>query len=356
MRILVTGHLGYIGTVLVPTLQARGFDVTGMDSDLYRNSTFGAPPLPVPSIVKDIRDCERRDLEGFDAVIHLAGLSNDPLGDLNPDLTYDINHLGTVRLANLCKQAGVERFLFSSSCSTYGAAGDDILDESAAFHPVTPYGNSKVLAEQDLSQLADASFSPVYLRNATAFGFSPRLRFDLVLNNLTAWAHCTGRIFLKSDGTPWRPVVHIRDISQAFLRALTAPREVVHDQAFNVSVDAENYRIRQIAEIVGEIIPGCRIDFAPGAGPDKRNYRVSGEKARRLLGFRPDWTVRAAAVELYNAFRAYGLTVEEFEGPRYKRIDQIRQLMGAGMLDASLRWQSRCVSEKEKEAVHAVHS
>ncbi|MBC7172328.1 MAG: SDR family oxidoreductase, partial [Polyangiaceae bacterium] len=223
MRVLLTGHKGYIGTVLAPMLEAAGHEVHGLDSDIFERCTFGAPPREIPWTRKDIRDVELRDVEGFDAVIHLAGLSNDPLGDLDPALTYEINHHATVRLAELARRAGVHRFLFSSSCSNYGASdGESILDEESELRPVTPYGKAKALAEQDLAALADSRFCPVYLRNATAYGVSPRLRFDLVLNNLVAWAHTTGAVHLKSDGSAWRPLVHIEDISRAFLALLTA--------------------------------------------------------------------------------------------------------------------------------------
>ena len=341
MRVLITGHKGYIGTVMAPLLADAGHEIVGLDSDLFEQCTFGEEPRDFPSIRKDLRDVEREDLKGFDGVIHLAGLSNDPLGNLNPDLTYDINYHASVRLARLSREAGVKRFLFSSSCSTYGAAGDKILDETADFNPVTPYGRSKVLVEQDVAKLAGPDFSPTFLRNATAYGVSPRLRFDLVLNNLTAWALTTGRVFIKSDGTPWRPIVHIEDISRAFLAALEAPTEAIHNQAFNVGRTEENYQIRDLAEIVKETVPGCTIEFAADAGPDKRCYRADFSRIRKALpGFQPQWDARRGARELYDAYKKVGLRLEDFEGARYKRIDHIQGLLSSGHLDRNLRWQT----------------
>lgn len=340
MRVLVTGHLGYIGVILAPYLADEGHEVVGLDSDLYHRTTFGDPGAirPLPSIRKDVRDVERGDLVGFDAVVHLAGLSNDPVGDLDPGLTYAINHDATVRLAELARDAGATRFVFSSSCSTYGASsGEALLTEEAELNPVTAYGISKVRAERDLSALATETFSPVYLRSPTAYGVSPRQRFDVVLNNLAAWAVETGRIVLKSDGSPWRPIVHIRDIAQAFRLAIEAPRDVIHDRAFNVGSTAENFRIRELAEIVADAVPGCQVELAEGAGPDVRNYRVDFGRIAQDLGFEARWTARQGAAELRDAFQVVRPTVEEFEGARYVRIAHIRWLLSEGLVDETLR-------------------
>jgi nucleoside-diphosphate-sugar epimerase len=341
MRLLVTGHKGYIGTVMVPMLLGAGHEVVGLDSDLFRQCTFCPGIQDVAELQVDLRDVRRANLEGFDAVIHLAALSNDPLGDLNPEITYDINHAASVRLARLAKDAGVPRFLYSSSCSSYGKAGDDLVDETADLHPITPYAISKVRVEQDVALLADDAFSPTFLRNATAYGVSPRLRFDLVLNNLVAWAYTKGRVHIKSDGTPWRPIVHIEDISRAFLAVLAAPRGVIHNQALNVGQTEENYRIRELAEIVREAVPGSRIDYATDGGPDPRCYRVDFRKISRLLPeFKPQWNARQGAEELYSAYRRTGLVLEDCEGPRFKRIDHLKQLLATGRVDATLRWRA----------------
>ncbi|MEL7036348.1 MAG: SDR family oxidoreductase [Cyanobacteria bacterium J06592_8] len=341
MRVLVTGHKGYIGTVLVPLLLEKGHEVVGLDSDLYRQSTFGEGIQEVPELIKDVRDVEISDLDGFDAVLHLAGLSNDPLGNLNPNLTDEINHLASVNLAKLSKEAGIPRYIFSSSCSNYGAAGSDWLTEESAFNPVTPYGRSKVSVEQNVGKLADDNFSPTFLRNATAYGVSPRLRFDLVLNNLVAWAFTTGKVFIKSDGTPWRPIVHIEDISRAFIAVLEAPREKVHNEAFNVGRNEDNYQIRDIANIVQDVVPNCEIEYAADGGPDTRCYRVNCSRILEVLPeFQPQWNTRKGAEELYNTYKKIGLTLEEFEGPKYKRIAHIQKLLAEGRLDDNLRWQA----------------
>jgi nucleoside-diphosphate-sugar epimerase len=343
MRVLVTGHNGYVGTVMMPMLVDAGYDVVGLDSDLYEGSTFGEMNKigDIPEIRKDIRDIETTDLKGFDAIIHLAGLSNDPLGNLNPDLTFEINYKASLRIATLAKKVGVKRFIFSSSCSNYGAGGQDWLDENSAFNPVTPYGESKVLVEQEVAKLADADFSPTFLRSGTAYGVSPRLRFDLVLNNLVAWAFTTGLVYLKSDGSAWRPIVHIQDMSLAFLSVLDASLDLVHNEAFNVGRTEENYRVRELAGIVAETVPGSQIEFSQGAEPDKRNYRVLCNKITKTLpGFKPRWTARKGAKELYEAYKTVGVKKEEFEGPRYRRIDHIKQLISNGRLDSSLRWKT----------------
>jgi len=337
MRILVTGNLGYIGTVMTPLMQAAGMEVSGLDCDLYRRCNYGSSPPAVPTVIKDIRDVEVEDLRGYDAICHLAGLSNDPLGNLDPVLTYAINFRASVRLAEIAKEAGVQRFVFSSSCSNYGAGGDAMLDENSAFHPVTPYGESKVMVEMELSKMADETFSPTFLRNATAYGVSPRIRFDLVLNNLMAWSFTTGKIMMKSDGSPWRPIVHVEDIGRAFIAVLQAPREKIHNQAFNVGDTKENYRVRELADLVGEIMPECEIHFADGASPDKRCYKVNCDKIKKTLGFKPMWDARRGVRELYKAYRKYGLSLEEFEGPRYQRVSHIRMLMEHGILDNELR-------------------
>ncbi len=339
MKVLVTGHRGYIGSVLVPMLLAHDHEVHGLDTDLFRACTFDGELVTIPEVIGDVRDVTTEHVEGFDAIIHLAGLSNDPLGDYNPSLTEDINHQGSVRIASLAKEAGVQRFLFASSCSNYGGGGQDFLDENARFNPVTPYGVSKVEVERDVAPMADDDFSPTFLRASTAYGMSPRIRFDLVVNNLTAWAFCTGEVHLKSDGSPWRPLVHVADIARAYVAILEADRELVHNQAFNVGTTAENYQIREVAEIVHDVVPDCEIGFADGAEPDMRCYRVDCNLLSRTVhGFKPQWTVRRGVEQLLEAYQRVGLTLDDFEGPRFKRIGHVKQLLDNGRLDNTLRW------------------
>lgn len=338
MKVLVTGHRGYIGAILTPMLLERGHDVTGLDSDVFRSCTFTGTLAETPTIEKDIRDVTIDDVVGFDAIIHLAGLSNDPLGDYQPNLTVEINDKASVNLAALAKRAGVKRFLYASSCSNYGAAGQDFLDENAAFNPVTPYGVSKVNVERAVSPMADERFSPTFLRASTAYGMSPRIRFDLVVNNLTAWAYTTGQVYLKSDGSPWRPIVHVEDIARAYTAALEADRDIVHNEAFNVGLTTENYQIREIAEIVKAVVPNSHVEYAPDASPDVRCYRVDCNYiARKLHGFKPQWTARRGVEQLYEAFCDSGLTLDEFEGERFKRISHVKKLIRDGELDEDLR-------------------
>ena len=342
MKVLLTGNNGYIGSVLGPILLNCDHDVTGLDSDLYERCTFTGTVPDIKTIRKDVRDIEPDDVAGFDAIIHLAGLSNDPLGDYRTELTEEINEKATIKLAKIGKEVGVKRFLFASSCSNYGASGSDFLTEDAPFNPVTTYGWSKVRVEAALSKMADDKFTPTYLRASTAYGVSPRIRFDLVTNNLTAWAFTTGRVYLKSDGTPWRPIVHVEDVCRAYIAVLHAPREVVHNEAFNVGTTTENYQMREIAELVKEIVPNCEIAFAPDAGPDTRCYRVDCNKiARTLHDFKPQWTARLGIEQLYGEYKKVGLTLEEFEGEKYKRIAHVKYLISAGLLDETLRWKVR---------------
>ena len=343
MRVLVTGHDGYIGAVMVPILRDAGHQVAGLDNYLFEGCLFGATATSdIPSLRRDVRDVTVADLEGFDAVIHLAALSNDPLGDLNPECTYDINYRASVRVASMAKAAGVPRFLFSSSCSLYGVSdGMSMLKEDAAFNPVTPYGASKIKVEQEVSLLADEHFSPTFLRNATAYGLSPKLRSDLVVNNLVGFAYTTGEVLIGSDGTPWRPLVHIEDISRAFLAVLYAPRDLIHNQAFNVGQTKENYQIRDIAQAVQEIVPGSKIRYAPGGGPDPRCYRVDCEKlAQTFPDFTPKWTVPDGIAQLYQAYKDNHLTADEFLGTKYLRIKHVKKLQSEGQLDPMLRWQN----------------
>jgi len=344
MRVLVTGHKGYIGTVMLPILQAEGHEVVGLDNDLFELCTFGKRSLcgdipDIPYIKKDIREVKLSDLKGFDAVVHLCALSNDPLGYFNPEITYKINHNASVTLAKVAKKAGVQRYLFSSSCSVYGDSGVDMVNEESKTNSITPYSTSKLRAEKGISSFADSSFCPTFLRSATAYGVSPMLRFDLVLNNLVAWAHTTGLILLKSDGLSWRPIVHIEDISRAFVAVLNAPHDLVHNQVFNVGITEENYRVKELADIVKDTVPNCHIEYTKDAGPDKRSYRVDFSKlAQTLPSFKPQWNAHKGAKQLYDTYRKLKFTLEEFEGPRYKRIKHLQENINNGRLTNDLRW------------------
>lgn len=341
MRVLVAGDRGYLGAVVVPFLRQAGTDVVGLDAGWYDGCDFGAMPRDYEQRTGDIRDARVEDLHGFDAVINLAAISNDPVGHLNPQATYSVNAYGAVHLGRVAKAAGVPRYLFSSSCSLYGAAGEAPVTEDAAFNPVTPYGESKVMAEAGLAELADHDFSPVYLRNATAYGSSPRLRADIVVNNLTGTAFTRGEVKLQSDGTPWRPLVHAEDIARAFLAALEAPREAIHNRAFNVGRDEDVVQIREIAEQVSKTLD-APVTFASGAGPDKRDYRVDFGRIGKLLpDYQPEWTIASGIEQLARDMHDIGLSVEDFEGPRYVRLERIRQLVAAGELDDELRMNRR---------------
>ena len=339
VRILVTGHQGYIGSVLVPALLNAGHDVAGLDAGLFSSCTFDASGLVhVEETERDVRDVTSMDLAGFEAVVHLANLSNDPLGNLAPGVTMDVNHLATVRLAELARAAGASRFAFASSCSLYGDGGDNAVTEDAPMRPLTPYGEAKALAERDLSRLAGEHFSPVFLRNATVYGLSPRLRFDLVVNHLTAWAVSTGRVRLLSDGRAWRPLVHVEDVCSAIIAALEAPRTAVHNVALNVGRAAENYRVREVADQVAAAVPGCRIETPGGVGADARSYRVSFSRiAERLPEWAPAWTVPDGIAQLRDALVPRGLSPDVFEGPAFSRIAHLRELIDQGRVDAGLR-------------------
>lgn len=344
----MTGHDGYIGSVMGRMLFDAGHEVVGLDAGFFGECSFGSYTDDGVSTDRgDVRAVRAESLAGFDAVVHLAALSNDPLGNLNPDLTYEINHRASVALARAARAAGVERFVFASSCSLYGVQGEARLDETADFHPITPYGETKVLVERDLSALAGDGFSPTYMRNATVYGASPRLRCDVVVNNLLGHAFTSGEVRILSDGTPWRPLVHVRDVSKAFLAVLEAPRERVHDEAFNVGRSGENYRVSDVAEIVGAGVAGSRIRYAEDGGPDPRSYRVDCSKiAETLPSFEPTWTVERGVEELRDAFEAHGLTKAEFESDRYFRLRRIRTLLDEGRIDDELRWRETAAASE----------
>jgi nucleoside-diphosphate-sugar epimerase len=340
MNILVTGTDGYIGSVLGPLLIRNGFHVTGLDTGFYRSGwLFNQPGSTYPAYInKDLRHITAGDLKGFDAVVHLAELSNDPLGEINPEITFKINHKGSVRIAQLCKEAGISRFVYASSCSVYGVGNDDHKTEESEVNPQTAYAECKVRVERDVSALADDRFSPTFMRNATAYGPSPRMRFDIVLNNLAGLAWTTKEITMTSDGMPWRPLVHISDISKAVLCALQAPREAVHNQVFNVGDTRENYRVKEIAEIVSAAFPGCRTSFGDSGG-DNRSYRVSFDKINNQLpGFSCDHSAKDGAEELYRIFSRINMSAEVFTDRPYTRLKQLKFLLSTSQLTDDLFW------------------
>jgi nucleoside-diphosphate-sugar epimerase len=340
MKILLTGHHGYIGSVCAPVLAGSGHEVVGLDTLFYRDCDLGSAPSPTTeTLLADVRDVRPQQLEGFDAVVHLAALSNDPIGDFSPELTREINYEATVALAGAAREAGVRRFVFSSSCSMYGASSDEAVDESAPLKPLTAYADSKVRSEEALAELAGPDFAPVSMRNATAYGVSARLRVDLVLNNLVGWAYTTGKVKIMSDGTPWRPLIHVEDISRAALAAVEAPEDVIRGEAFNVGRDDENYQVRELGDIVQEVVDGSEVEYAGSGDPDPRSYRVSFAKLHRTF---PElaltWTARAGAQELADAYSAAELTLEQFESDRFTRLKRLRLLLERGELDPTLRW------------------
>ena len=326
-------------------LRVAGHEVTGLDTGYFEECGGASVSPDIPAIRKDIRDVTTRDLEGFDAVVHLAGLCNDPLSDLNPRCTFEINHAASCHLAQTAKAAGAQRFLFASSCSLYGKADDRILAEDAPLQPLTAYAASKVRAESDLAQMASDDFSPVFMRSATAYGMSPRLRADLVLNNLVCWACTTGKIRIMSDGLAWRPIVHVEDISNAFAAVLAAPRSAIHNQAFNVGVNEENYRVRELAEIVRDVVPQCEVEYAQHGNHDPRSYRVSFDKLAHVLHFVPKWNARRGADELYKGLEKAGITSASFQGPQFTRLAQLKYLLSTTQLDDTLRWKNHPANE-----------
>lgn len=344
-RVLLTGSNGYIGCVMGPLLQDKGYDVVGLDVGYFDPCTLVPRRESIPVIDKDVRDIEVADLSGFDTVVHLAALSNDPIGNLNEAWTREINGNGTIRLAECAKQAGVKRFLFSSSCIMYGMSSVSVVDEDSPLAPQTQYARSKVDAEDKLRELADDGFSPVYCRNGTIYGLSPCMRFDTVLNNLMGSAFVTGRVVIHSDGTPWRPVVHVQDVARAFEQVMRAPVEQVHNQAFNIGADHLNHQIRQLGEIVERTVPGCELAFVRQAGADQRTYKADFGKFKRTFPeFDFLWTAESGAQELYRAFDRVSLKKEDFTGDRFTRLKWLQQLIDKGLLNDELRWSESAVT------------
>src|SRR5277367_3253125 len=339
MRIFVTGTEGYLGSLLGVELLRAGYDVLGLDTAFYKEGTlYRQGPLAPRTLIKDLRQIEPADLAGFDAVVHMAELSNDPIGQLAPSITYDINHVGSVRLAELARQAGVKRFVYMSSCAVYGVAESDYVDETSPVNPQTAYAICKTMVERDLKPMAGDQFSPTFLRNATAYGASPHMRFDIVLNNLSGLAWTTKKICMTSDGTPWRPLVHGLDISRAIISVLEAPREAVHNEVFNVGDTAHNYRVKEIAEIVAETFPGCQLSFGPPS-PDNRSYRVSFEKIRKHLpGFKCAWDARRGAQQLYDLFKKIDMLPEVFQHRTFTRLKQLEYLIRTKQIDECFFW------------------
>lgn len=345
-RVLLTGHEGYIGSVMAPAMVGEGFDVVGLDTGYFGECTLVPDRIEVPEVRKDIRDLEPEDLDGFQAVVHLAALSNDPIGNLNPSWTEQINYESSVRLAQLAKQAGVERFLFSSSCIMYGMSEAAVVDEDAPLDPKTDYARSKVKAERALSELASDGFSPTFLRNGTVYGLSPRMRFDTVFNDLVGSAVATGKVVVHGDGEPWRPVVHVKDIARSFIAVLRAPREDVHNQAFNNGAEELNHQVRELAEIAVEAVPGAELEVLGRTSADQRTYKADfGKFGRTFPDFRFEWTPERGAAELSEAFRSIGLDRERFEDERFTRLRWLRHLLDAELVDGDLRWTGDRVPE-----------
>lgn len=351
MKVLVTGNKGYIGAVLVERLLEDDFEVVGLDTDFFKGCNFYESYCDIRQISKDIRNAEAKDFVGIDAVIHLAALSNDPMGALSPELTSAINYSASLNLAKLAKAAGVRRFIFSSSCSVYGVKGDEMIDENGALSPATEYARSKINTEREISKIADTNFSPVFLRNATVYGVSPRLRVDLVVNNLAAWVFTTGSLKIMSDGSPWRPLIHIQDVCRAFIAVLRAPQEIIHNQVFNVGDNAQNYRVQEIASAIKKVLTDCRVEYTGEHGLDTRTYRVNFDKIQRLLGsyFRPRWDLDKGIDELLRQYKMADFTENDFKSDKFTRLARIKNLLKEGHIDANLFWKEPAYDRRTKD-------